>query len=260
MAISPTALDSYYIRQVEFESAFARLAREKRDDFILPILVRKLDPQTHELPIRLAGRFYLDFTRRGSYHKNLKDLVRKVKLQDVKFTGQRWYKGLDISSCGEPVGVGEVAQMATVGASYLITWDLGTVTRVDVYFNGKMVNYKQFVLDASGRVVENMMYSPDGQGGWHVVEDIWYYGYDDKTGRRRTKFMKALNAPSGRQIRYDDKGAKVEEMIVSIDPANPDLSHGYTRRVFEYPHGQSVVREHWYDENGVLLKTEEHAG
>lgn len=219
IALSPASLASFYVRQVEFESAFTRLVNEKRDNFILPILIQKIE---QPLPARLAGRLYLDFTNRKNYHKNMKDLVKKVKLQDVKFAGQRWYKGLDISHYGEPVGVGEVAQMPSLGGSYLITWKDGIVVRVDVYANGTKTNYKQFGYDRQGRVIENAMFSPDGKGGWHVVEDIWYYTYDDTTGRRKTKLMKKLDASSGRQITYDDQGTVIDDKVVTDSQDSPE--------------------------------------
>jgi hypothetical protein len=100
------------------------------------------------------------------------------------------------------------------------------------------------------------MYSPDGNGGWHVVDDVWYYTYDDVTGERKTKLMKMLGAQSGREISYNDQGQAIEENIVSTGP-EPDLSHGYSRKVFEYPVGGTVIKEHWYDHKGDFIKVVE---
>ena len=251
LALSPASLASYYVRQVEFESAFTRLVRERRDSFILPILIQK---HNEPLPVRLAGRHYLDFTNRRHYNRNMRNLVKKVRLQDSKYSGRRWYKALDISPFGEPVGIGEMTQVAPNGSSVCIEWEQGVVTQVDVYLNGDRVNYKRFGFDDQGRVIENMMYSPDGTGEWRIVEDVWYYTYDEISGRRTKKFMKVLGAPSGRELTYDGHGHVIEEKIVSVGD-EPDLSYGYTRKRFDYSPEGHVIREHWFDQEDRLLKT-----
>lgn len=253
IALSPASISSYYVRQVEFEQAFARMVREQRELYILPIVVQKL---TEPLPLRLTGLYYLDFIDTKQYNTNMRNLVKKVRLQNMNFSGQRWYKALDISPLGEPVGIGEMTQLAPNGTCICISWEDGVAVQADVYLNGERINYKKFGLDDKGRVIENMMYSPDGTGAWRIIEDVWYYTYDQTSGRRSKKFMKVLGAPSGRELSYDGHGNVTEEKIIS-ESDEPDLSYGYTRKVFEYSPDGHVVREHWFDQDQALIQTVE---
>ncbi|MFI9636662.1 toll/interleukin-1 receptor domain-containing protein [Nocardia sp. NPDC051929] len=249
IAISPAALASYYVRQVEFESAFTVMTRDQRESFILPILVQ---PVADKLPARLDGRHYLDFTRRNRYSENVRKISRKVRLHSDDFSGSRWYKSLEISSLGQPTGIGALTQVAPTGSSYCIYWDKGVVDRVDVFQNANLINYKKFGYDDRGRVVENRMYSPDGKGGWHVEEDVWYYTYHPQTGRRWKKYMKYDGARSGRELTYNEHGRQTEENIIT-ESGDPDTSYGYARKVFEYTDDDSVI-EHWYDYDGDLIQ------
>ncbi|MEV5967309.1 toll/interleukin-1 receptor domain-containing protein [Kribbella sp. NPDC051952] len=254
LAISPGALASYYVRQVEFESAFAILVRDKRESFILPILVQ---PVTSPLPARLRGRQYLDFTKRNCYSENMRKLARKVGLPSDSFSGSRWYKSLEISPLGQPTGIGSLTQIAPTGSSYCIYWEEGVVQRVDVLQNAKLINFKEFIYDAKGRVVENRMYSPDGSGGWHIEEDVWYYTYDPKTGRRSKKYMKYQGARSGRELTYNQDGRQIEENIIT-ESGEPDASYGYARKLFEYTDNDAVI-ERWYDYDANLIKVVDHS-
>ena len=67
---------------------------------------------------------------------------------------------------------------------YCIVSDKDITERIDVYKNGQKIHYKEFRYDNLGRVIENAMYSPDKKGGWHIIDDVWYYEYDPATGRR----------------------------------------------------------------------------
>jgi hypothetical protein len=249
IALSPAALQSYYVRKVEFDTAFTRLVREQRDSFILPIVIQKINAP---LPARLEGRSHLDFTKRTLYTTNMRKLAKKINLEDRQLTGKRWYKNLDISTYGEPVGVAELSQKAVTGFCVSISWRDGVATQVDVYLNGERVNYKQFGFDEQGRVIKNMMYSPDGQGGWHLVEDVWYYTYDPVTGRRATKTMKYEDARAGRKLTYNQDGKVIEENIVT-DDGLPDHTFRYARKVFEYSPEGHVAREIHYDWDGKVL-------
>lgn len=68
LALSPASLKSYYVRNVEFETAFARLVRERRESFILPIIIQELK---EPLPARLAGLHHLDFTNKRQYNRTM---------------------------------------------------------------------------------------------------------------------------------------------------------------------------------------------
>jgi hypothetical protein len=61
LVLSRASLASYYVRQVEYEAAFARLVRERRNSFILPIVIQE---PSQPLPPRLDGVAYLDFANR----------------------------------------------------------------------------------------------------------------------------------------------------------------------------------------------------
>lgn len=60
--------------------------------------------------------------------------------------------------------------MPPTGACYCIISNNEVVDQVDVYKDGQKVHYKKY--DNVGRVIENAMYSPDGNGGWHIIDDI----------------------------------------------------------------------------------------
>ncbi|AVT30124.1 hypothetical protein C6361_12155 [Plantactinospora sp. BC1] len=252
LALSPASLRSYYVRGIEFETAFARMVRERRESFILPILIQRVD---EPLPARLAGRAYLDFTNKKLYAENVRKLARKVQLQSDLFSGQRWYKALEISPFGEIVGIGEITQVAPTGPSICITWTRGTVSRADIYYNAANVHYKQFSFDEHGRVVQNMMYELDGAGGWRYV-DTWRYEYDPATGRRVKKFVEKTGARSYRVLDYDGHNNVLEERVVTLEGA-PDLSYGYTRKLFEYSEDGHVLREILYDQEGDVVRTVE---
>lgn len=252
IALSPASMKSYYVREVEFEAAFARMVREKRGSFILPILIQRI---AEPLPARLAGRSYLDLTNRKYYSERIRKLVKKVHLQSEVFSGHRWYKALEISPFGEIVGVGEIAQVAPTGPSVCISWEAGVVVRTDIYYNATMANYKLFRFDASGRVVENMMYEPDADGGWRYV-DTWRYEYGNDDGRRIKKFIEKPGSHSLRELIYDGHNKVLEERIVTPHGL-PDVSYGYTRKVFVYSPEGHVLRELLFGSDGVALGTVE---
>jgi hypothetical protein len=242
-------MKSYYVREIEFETAFARMVRDRRDTFILPIMIQRL----HDvLPSRLAGRHYLDFTRRGRYTENLRMLAKRIRTGSDAFTGHRWYKALEVSPFGEIMGVGEITQKAPTGSCVCIIWNKGRVERADLYVNEQQCNYKLFEFDQQERVVENKMYEPDGSGGWRYV-DTWRYEYDSISGRRTKKFIERPGALSYRVLSYDGHNHVVEERVVSVDGAR-DPAFGYARKVFEYADGH-VVRENHFDDAGKLIKT-----
>ena len=252
IALSPASIASYYVREVEFEQAFARMVREQRESYILPIIVQRL---TEPLPPRLARLHHLDFTNRKQYIKNMRSLAKKVRLQNEDYSGRRWYKSLEISPFGEPTGIGEMTQLAPMGSSYCITWEHGTVTQVDVYMNAERINYKKFDFDDKGRVIKNMMYSPAAQGDWKIIEDVWYYTYDPDSGRRIRKFVDVVGKPSGRELIYDGHNHVVEENIISTGD-EADYSYGYARKTFEYFDGH-VVQENWFDQDGNLISVDD---
>jgi hypothetical protein len=129
---------------------------------------------------------------------------------------EQWYQDLDITSKGKPVGIERIDKMLSNGLCYCIISDGDVIERVDVYKDGLRVNYKKFNYDDLGRVVENMMYSPDGNGGWHNVDDIWYYAYNETSELRQKKTIKMPGATTAREILYDENGSRISEKTVDI--------------------------------------------
>ncbi|MFG1893119.1 toll/interleukin-1 receptor domain-containing protein [Micromonospora zamorensis] len=252
LALSPAALRSYYVRDVEFEQAFSRSLRERRD-LILPIVVQKLDVDGPAIPERIRHLHRLDFSVRRNYAENVRKLVQKVRGVNTHFSGERWYKGLNISNLGEPVGVGPTAQMATLGPSYRMVWHDGTVTRVDVFINGTLAHYKEFEFDSGGRVVTNTMYTPDGSGGWELRDDVWYYSYDPVTGSRATKAMRYPGENTARVVEYGKDGRALREYITTEDGERPDRQFPYSSKVFRYDQDGNVLGEDWFDDGGAPI-------
>lgn len=129
---------------------------------------------------------------------------------------QEWYRDLDISSKGKPIGIDKIDTMLDEGVCYCIVTQDGSVERVDVYENGRKIHYKKFVYDKLGRVIENAMYSPDNGGEWRIFDDIWYYEYDPKTGDRSKKIMKMPGSSSATEILYDTSGKRISERTITV--------------------------------------------
>lgn len=127
---------------------------------------------------------------------------------------KQYYKELDISLTGKPVGIEKIPTISPRGICYCIVTANSIVQRVDVYDNAKRIHYKEFGYDEKGRVIENKMYSADGHGGWQIVDDIWHYEYDKETGLRCKKIMQLPGASTAREILYDQNGQKVQETTI----------------------------------------------
>lgn len=129
---------------------------------------------------------------------------------------QQWYKDLDISLDGKPTGIEQVDAMFPTGLCYCVVSKDDVVERVDVYEDGQRIHYKKFGYDSLGRVIENKMYSPDGNGGWHNVDDIWYYVYDENSGLRQKKIIKMPGDTTAREILYDEQGNRISERVITV--------------------------------------------
>lgn len=246
-------MQSYYASEVEFELAFTKMIREKRDSFILPLMWQKPDSK---LPTRLEGIHYLDFTNPQKYTENVRRLVKRVRLHVDAFSGSRWYKAIEISPFGHIVGISELSQAAPTGPSAQVFYDKGVVTKVDIYQNRRMVNYKRFTFDDQGRVHENLMYEQDPKSGnWRYV-DTWRYYYDPVTGRRIRKVIDKPGARSRRELYYDGHNHEIEELIVTLD-GPPDISYGYSRKVFVWSPGGAIEKEIWFDLDGKEIPRRE---
>jgi len=129
---------------------------------------------------------------------------------------KEWYKDLDISLEGRPMGIDQIDDALPIGVCYCIISNDITVERVDVYKDCQKIHYKKFCYDDLGRVIENAMYSPDGNGGWHIIDDIWYYEYDPETGLRSKKTMKMLGASTAQEVLYDKDGLRISERTIFV--------------------------------------------
>ena len=128
---------------------------------------------------------------------------------------EQWYKDLDISIKGKPTGIEQISAILPSGLCYCIVSKDKVIGRVDVYEDGKKTHYKKFKYDNLGRVIENKMYSPDGNGGWHNVDDIWHYVYNEESGLRQKKIIKMPSATTAREILYDEQGNRTNERIIT---------------------------------------------
>ena len=129
---------------------------------------------------------------------------------------KEWFKDLDISSKGDPQGIDQIEGALPTGTCYCIISNNEVVEQVDVYKDGHKVHYKKFGYDNAGRVIENAMYSPDGTGEWHIIDDIWYYEYDPATGLRTKKIMRMPGASTAKEILYDESGNRISEKTIRV--------------------------------------------
>jgi len=129
---------------------------------------------------------------------------------------KEWYKDLDISPKGKPTGIDQIDDTLPTGTCYCIISNDGIVGQVDVYKDGQKIHYKKFGYDNHNRVIENAMYSPNGNSGWHIVDDIWYYEYDHETGLRAKKVMRMTGASTAQEILYDKDGNRISEKTITF--------------------------------------------
>ncbi len=102
------------------------------------------------------------------------------------------------------------------GTCYCIINTQGAIEQVDVYEDGQKIHHKKFTYDDAGRVIENRMYSPDGNGGWYIADDVWHYEYSPVSGLRTKKIMRMPGAPTAHEISYDGAGNRTSERTIKI--------------------------------------------
>ncbi len=130
---------------------------------------------------------------------------------------KEWFRDLDISSQGKPTGIDQIDGMVITDTCYCITSNNDIIKQVDVYKDGQKIHYKKFDYDNLGRVVKNAMYSPNKKGGWHIIDDVWYYEYDSETGLRTKKVMRMPGASTAQEILYDENGNRTSEKTITIN-------------------------------------------
>lgn len=240
LLISNAALDSYYVRKLELEAAFTRMAAERREAFILPLLYEKPDKP---LPLMLASIQYLNFTNRRKYSENMQRLARKISTDTLDFTGAQFFKNIKISSRGYVSGVSRQSYPSSVGDSVRVIYERGVITRVETYSDGRLTGHKDFEYDASGRVKDNSLF----RHGEYI--DTWRYEYYADSGLRKRKLVYKRGDPPFAEFVYDEKSRQIEERI-SPELVPADHDYPYARRTFTYDNDDNVTEIHWYDSDG----------
>ncbi|KUN25530.1 hypothetical protein AQJ23_16825 [Streptomyces antibioticus] len=101
------------------------------------------------------------------------------------------------------------------------------------------------------------MYSLDESGAWAVLDDVWYYTYNPKTGVRATKTMRYLGEATARIVYYDALGLPTTEEIVTDAGRSPDREFPYFRKVFDYDANGNPTGERWFDQSGTIISVPE---
>jgi antitoxin component YwqK of YwqJK toxin-antitoxin module len=244
IVISPASMISYYVRRLELETAFSYMSNTNRDSYILPILWKRPE----EIPTMLGTYQYLDFSNIRKYPEQLGRLVKKISMDDEKFTGARWYKNIDISNMGFLVGIGSLNHVGYSGHSVRVFFESGVAVRVETYTDGIQDGYKELSYDEKGRLFENTLFR-NGE-----LVDTWRYLYDNETGLRVLKQEYFPGHSPHHVIRYDTIGNRVEEKHFKEDGTLDD-SRGYAVKQYEYTDDGHLKTEVWTDSNGSVVKT-----
>lgn len=248
--ISNASLKSYVARKVELESAFAKMMRENRTDFILPLRLRS----TRKLPLQLSTHHYLDFSSPKSYMTNLKKLVKRISQTDENFTGSRLYKNVDTSMTGTMVGVGEPLRQPPYRGSFVrVFFDRGRIKTMETYSDGKPDAAKSVLHDAKGRVSEIVLFR-DNQ-----VIDTWRYQYHPRTGLRQFKWVHRPGFPAHERFEYDRKGNKTTEARVNQTGKLVNGPEGWATKRFvrDAENPNTILRYEYLNAADRLLRTEE---
>lgn len=242
LVITQASMKSYYVRQIELEAAFSKMIGERRGAFILPLMrERPREP----LPLMLQRFHYLDFTRSQGYEASLRRLVARLKLGDEKFTGEKFYKNLDVSPRGTFVGVEPLADISYSGFCVRIRFEEGTAVEMDMYVDGRLDCSK--TISHRNERVDRIEKFRDGQR----VERLIYF-YDGDGLRSRKQAYGAGDFPS-LEITYDQWGRRTSEAFFDEQGA-PDSTSGYVRREFSYqPTGSRL--EARFGADGRLIDT-----
>jgi len=119
LVISDASMKSYYVRQIEIETAFTKMLESKRANFIFPILRQK---PKDRLPLMLQSIHYLDFTTPMRYKLNISKLAKKIHLPSERFTGEIVYKNISTSAYGHLSGIGKINDVTMRGNCVLSRW------------------------------------------------------------------------------------------------------------------------------------------
>lgn len=248
LVISPASMKSYYVQKMELEAAFSRMTRASRESFILPIMWRR---PSEELPLMLSSYHYLDFTNSNKYHQQLGCLVRKIRLDDDEFTGERWYKNIDVSPFGLLVGITPLNHISYSGSCVKLYFIDGLPHKVELFDDGTLSGLKEIRYDAQRRVFENTLWR-DGK-----IVSTWRYFYDKKTGTRNLKQDYFPDRQPHLEITYNPNGDRLEERFLRQDGAL-DNSRGFSVKRFEYSPDGDLRCEIFLDDNHEIIQSHRH--
>lgn len=243
IVISPASMISYYVRRLELETAFSYMSSANRDSYILPILWAR----PKEMPGMLQTYQYLDFSHVRKYPEQLGRLIKKISMDDEKFTGARWYKNIDISNRGFLVGIGSLNHVGYSGHSVRVVFENGVAVKAETYTDGIQDGHKELTYDDHGRLFENILFR-DGK-----LIDTWRYMYD-KDGIRTLKQEYRPGHSPHLEIKYDRLGNRLEERHLQEDGTLDD-SKGYAVKQYKYTNDGHLQSEIWTDSKGHLVKT-----
>jgi hypothetical protein len=239
LVISPASMKSYYVREMELEAAFLHMVRTSRQSFILPIMWRR---PPNPLPLMLSTYHYLDFTNSKNYYYQLGRLVKKIRLDDDKFTGEKWYKNIDISSFGHLVGVTSLNHISYSGSCVKVFFKAGLAYRVELFDDGNLSGFKTIEYDEDERVFNNTLYR-NGQ-----IVSTWRYFYDEKSGTRNLKQDLCPGKMPHLEIKYNPNGDRIEERFLKQD-GTLDGSRGFAIKRFRYSPTGDLNEEILLNEN-----------
>jgi hypothetical protein len=246
LVISPASMKSYYVREMELEAAFSHMVRTSRQSFILPIMWSR--PPT-PLPLMLSTYHFLDFTNSRNYYHQLGRLVKKIRLDDDEFTGEKWYKNIDISSFGHLVGVTPLNHISYSGSCVKVYFKAGLAHRVELFDDGNLSGFKTIEYDEEEeRVFDNTLYR-DNQ-----IVSTWRYFYDKKSGTRKLKQDFYPDKNPHLEIAYNPDGDRLEERFLQQD-GSLDGSRGFAIKRFKYLPNGNLSGEILLDENYENVKS-----
>lgn len=246
--ISNASLQSYFARRVELEAAFAMMAREQRNRFILPLRLQC----TESIPLQLSTFHYLDFSSPKSYMPNLNLLVKRLLQIDENFTGTRLYKSVDTSMSGTMVGMGEPLRQPPHRGSYIrVFFNQGRIRFMETYSHGRADGAKSVVYDPLGRVSEIALFRDN------KLIDTWQYEYDEKTGLRKYKWVCRPGATPHQRLEYDRCGNKIRESNVNPDGLIQACDEGWAIKQYVRDKEGNVVAYRFLNERNKLIRTEQ---
>jgi hypothetical protein len=245
--MSNSSLRSFFVRRVELEAAFAKLLRQKRGSFILPLRLEKV----RSSPLLLSTYHYLDFISKRMYSHNVKALANRILMKENGFTGSLLFKSVDTSMSGVMVGVGEpLKQAPNRGAFTRVFYESGQIRSMETYLDGKATGAKSVMYDSKGRVAEILLICNS------KIVDAWKYQYDKRSGLRKFKFVCLPGEHPHQRLEYDLHGNKIAEAHMSPSGYVVNSDQGWAIKKYVRDGQGKIVECQYLDEVGKSVRTE----